>query len=97
MSFQNISNARDRLFNEYNIDISIDLKDTEWSFIVHQFQKRHLLAHKMGVVDEEFVKKTRIDYANIGKKVSITRNDVIDLIKYLNIVVNSITKNVQHS
>jgi len=97
LSFQNVSNAREKLLNEHSIDISNSLAANEWSFVVNQFQKRHLLAHKMGVIDKEFVKKTGIDGRSIGKKVSITKNDVTDLIKYLNIVVNNIAKNVQRS
>lgn len=97
LSFQNISNARDKLYNEHAIDISANLENTEWSFVVNQFQKRHLLAHKMGVVDEEFVKKTRTDHGDIGKKVSITKNDVTNLIYHLKVIVNNITKNIQRS
>ena len=97
LSFQNISNAKQKLNNEHSIDISADLEGNEWTFVVNQFQKRHLLAHKMGVIDEEFVNKTNIHSENIGKKVTIIESDVICVIQHLKVIVNNITKNVQRS
>lgn len=97
LSFQNIANAKEKLNAEHSIDISGGLEDDEWSYVVNQFQKRHLLAHKMGVVDEEFVKKTGVHSGSIGKKVSISESDVTTLIQHLRVIVNNITRNVHRS
>jgi len=96
LSFQNIYVARKKL-DESGINIAEGLDSTEWEFVVKQFQKRHLLAHKMGVVDEEYIKKTGSHPEQLGKKVLITENDVISLIGHLKVIVSNLSKHVQRS
>lgn len=95
LSFQNISAAKDKLIKEHNFDISDGLENEQWEFVATQFQKRHLLAHKMGVVDEDFIKKTNSDREIVGRKVSIAEPDVTELIQHLNVVVINLAKNIQ--
>jgi hypothetical protein len=83
ISFQNITRARDRLANGHGVDISNGLSASEWSFVVTQFQKRHLLAHTLGVVDQDYVGKTGTSSSMIGKKVQISEDDVRCLVSHL--------------
>ncbi len=85
LSFQNIYVAKEKL-DKSGIDITEGLNNVEWNFVVEQFQKRHLLAHKMGVVDEDYIKKTNAPRDQLGKKVLITENDVLMLEGVLNFV-----------
>jgi hypothetical protein len=96
LSFQNIHAAQKKL-NESGINIAEGLDNLEWNFVVKQFQKRHLLAHKMGVADEEYVQKTGDSPEQIGKKVLITENDVMSLITYLKVIVSNLSRHVQRS
>ncbi len=96
LSFQNIYVAKQKL-DESEINIAEGLDSSEWEFVVKQFQKRHLLAHKMGVVDEEYIKKTGSHPEQLGKKVSITENDVMSLIGHLRVIVSNLSKHVQRS
>lgn len=96
LSFQNIYVARQKL-DESGINIAEGLDSSEWEFVVKQFQKRHLLAHKMGVVDEEYIMKTGSHPEQLGKKVSITENDVMSLIGHLKVIVSNLSKHVQRS
>ena len=96
LSFQNISAAKEKL-DEFGIDITDGLDASEWKFVVCQFQKRHLLAHRMGVVDEEYVSKTGSHPEWLGKKVSITENDVLSLIDHLKIIVSNLSRHVQRT
>tara|TARA_B110000211_G_scaffold136739_1_gene156436 strand:- start:6774 stop:7661 length:888 start_codon:yes stop_codon:yes gene_type:complete len=96
LSFQNIYSAKQKL-DESGINIPEGLNNSEWSFVVKQFQKRHLLAHKMGVVDEDYIKKTNGDHKQLGKKVSITETDVTTLIIHLKVIVSNISKHVERS
>jgi hypothetical protein len=52
-------------------------------FVCEQFQKRHLLAHKMGIVDAEFLARTRSSPALLGRKVHISDGDVRILVQHL--------------
>jgi hypothetical protein len=79
LSFQNLQNARDTLANWYGFDLSAAVAPDEWLFACRCFQKRHLLAHKMGVVDEAYLRNTRDQQARIGRKVSITPAEVKSL------------------
>lgn len=97
ISFQNIRAAQIKLLSEYSIDISGGLNNEQWTFIINQFQKRHLLAHKFGVIDEEFIKKTNGDIATLGRKISITESDVIQLIENLNTISSNLSKNIERS
>ena len=97
ISFQNIAAAKDKLLKEEGLDITVGLDTKQWSFICEQFQKRHLLAHKMGIIDEEFVKKTSYPMSMVGRKVSITENDVRELAGALKVVVSNLFKGVSRN
>jgi hypothetical protein len=40
------------------------------------FQKRHLLAHKMGVIDAEYVQKANDPGAVVGRRIRVTSDEV---------------------
>lgn len=75
-SFQNLPNARDAVMRHLSFDLRDGLSDEEWTFVVAAFQKRHLIAHKMGVIDQRYVDVTGEPSAVVGRKVSVTREDV---------------------
>jgi hypothetical protein len=83
ISFQNITRARDRILKEQNLDISDGTPPEEWTFVATQFQKRHLLAHKMGIIDEDYCRNTGTDTYWVGRKVPISKEDVERLIGHL--------------
>ncbi|ASU38909.1 MULTISPECIES: hypothetical protein [Herbaspirillum] len=89
LSFQNIDAARTKLQKEEGFDIGAGVAQDEWDFVCEQFQKRHLLAHKMGIVDEEFVRKTD-SRLPVGRKVPIEEADVRSLVKILKTVVDTL-------
>lgn len=97
ISFQNISAAREKLMLEEGVDISDGLESAHWSFICDQFQKRHLLAHKMGIIDDEFVSRTGCSPSLLGRKVSVTEPDVRLLVGYLRIVAGNLFNGVARS
>lgn len=39
------------------------------------FQKRHLLAHKMGVIDEDYVQKASDPGAVVGRKIRVMADE----------------------
>lgn len=80
VKFQNLDGARKRLLNLFGFDLSQGLAADEWKFVVRCFQKRHLLAHSMGVVDEAYLKATLDMTATLGRKVVITADEVSKLI-----------------
>lgn len=96
-SFQNIANTKDKLVREHNIDISKNLSEKQWQFLCTQFQKRHLLAHRMGVIDEEYINRTNTPSEYLGRKATITDSDVRELLQYLRVVSRNLTNVVTRS
>jgi hypothetical protein len=90
ISFQNIEAASKRLLEVQGLDIANGVDVEDWQFVKEQFQKRHLLAHRMGVIDEEYQRKTNGDTSMIGRKVSITTDDVERLIRHLRTISNTL-------
>ena len=79
-SFQNLEGGRNRVLQEWGFDIADDLTSGEWRSCFGSFQKRHLLAHRMGVIDEEYVKKACDPSAVVGRKVTLGSDEVLALI-----------------
>jgi hypothetical protein len=74
--FQNLVGAQKRVQKLFGFDLSAFLSQQEWTFVCRCFEKRHLLAHKMGVVDEAYVKATSDHSVFIGRKIVIVSTEV---------------------
>ena len=76
------------------IDMAAPLDNDQWNFVVRCFQKRHLLAHTMGVIDNDYVKRANDPKAILGRKITIDADEVIELVKLLEIVGSHLYKNL---
>jgi hypothetical protein len=74
--FQNLAAARRKVLELFGFDFAETVSPDEWERACRVFQKRHLLAHKMGVVDEEYVRRANDPVAIVGRKVQVTREEV---------------------
>jgi hypothetical protein len=74
--FQNLAGARRRVQDIFGFDFADGLSPDEWQQAFRIFQKCHLLAHKLGVVDEEYVQKANDRGAIIGRRVQVARDEV---------------------
>ena len=74
--FQNLSGARRRVQQVYGFDFADGLTDEAWTSACHVFQKRHLLAHKMGVIDAEYIEKANDTGAVLGRRVRVSQGEV---------------------
>jgi hypothetical protein len=81
--FQNIAAARDRVREQFSVDFAATAAPADWKHILRAFQKRHLLAHKMGVVDEDYLSATADSPSLLGRKVSIPAPEVRELVVHL--------------
>ena len=83
ISFQNLTGAQKNVQKHFGIDLTAALSASEWLLITTSFQKRHLIAHKMGIVDDAYVQATCDANAIIGRKVKLDANQIreaLDLI-----------------
>jgi len=74
--FQNIAGARRKVLEAFGFDFADSLSADEWDCACRVFQKRHLLAHKMGVIDEEYLQKANDPGAVAGRKIRVTHAEV---------------------
>lgn len=83
ISFQNLTRANKRVQNLFGFSLANGLEANEWEFVCQCFQKRHLLAHKMGIVDQAYIDATGDMQSVVGRKVSITPDEVASFINHL--------------
>jgi hypothetical protein len=74
--FQNVSAARRKVQDTFGFDFADGLRPDEWKCACRVFQKRHLLAHRMGVIDEEYLQKANDAGAVLGRKISLSQSEV---------------------
>jgi hypothetical protein len=74
--FQSLSAARRRVQEVFGFDFADGLAAGEWQTACRVFQKRHLLAHKMGVIDEDYVQKANDAGAIVGRKIRLAADEV---------------------
>lgn len=74
--FQNLAGARRRVQEKFAFDFADVLRPDEWQQAFRIFQKRHLLSHKMGVIDEEYVQKATDPGAIVGRRIQVVREEV---------------------
>ncbi len=92
LSFQNLNGAWQSLLDLYGFDMAGSLSSEKWEFAVRCFQKRHLLAHSMGVVDDKYMKATSDASARVGRKVSISPDEVAELASVLQTLGSELCK-----
>lgn len=83
LSFQGLFKTRRQIQDLFDFDLAQGLNPNEWDFVCQCFQKRHLLAHRMGIVDEAYLKFTKDQQAIIGRKVTIEPNEITTFVEKL--------------
>lgn len=94
--FQNIASARQRVRDQFGVDFADRLNDLEWALVHRCFQKRHLLAHKMGVVDEEYIQATSDRTAILGRKSQVDSTEVRALVAALNTLGEQLSETLRN-
>lgn len=82
-SFQNLDKSRELLRRELGFELAAGIAPELWLEAVRGFQKRHLLAHTMGVVDQGYIDATNDKTAIVGRKIAITADEVRGLVGIL--------------
>ncbi len=90
ITFQNIGNAQTKVQKLFSLDITGGIDTNDWDFVIKGFQKRHLLAHKMGVIDDEYIKKAKDPKAVAGRKIVVTPDEVLQLTQLIRTIGNNL-------
>lgn len=97
LSFQNLTGARTRLQELFRVDLAANVAGDEWEAACISFQKRHLFAHKAGVVDEDYVAKTNDATAVVGRKVDVDAVEVATTIGILRRIGEGMAKELKRA
>ena len=76
ISFQNLAGAHKKFRQLFGIDISAGLSSSEWPFLNTAFQRRHVIAHKMGVVDNSYIQATGDASAVVNRKLKLDPDEI---------------------
>ena len=91
ISFQDLEGAKRRLREAYGIDLSSAVTAGEWQSLVRAFQRRHLIAHRVGVVDQAYVAKAADTEAVVGRRIHIKPDEVWDLLQLVGKVAQGLS------
>jgi hypothetical protein len=91
-TFQNLETVRSNLRDHFNIDIATLVSECEWKEGVIGFQKRHLVSHRMGVVDQSYIEKAGDTRYPAGRKIEITASEVRTLSQTIKVLGEIIAK-----
>lgn len=86
IAFQSLPGARRKVQDAFAFDFADGLTADDWNSACRVFQKRHLLAHKMGVVDEDYLKKTSDTGAVVGRKIRVDSDEVTATVRIIEIL-----------
>jgi hypothetical protein len=74
--FQNLTAARRKVQDAFNFDFADTVRPDEWDAACRAFQKRHLLAHRMGVIDDDYIQKANDPGAILGRRIALIQEEV---------------------
>ncbi len=86
LSFQSLEGARRRLQDKFGFDLAKGLDAEGWEFVCRCFQKRHLMAHKLGIVDGEYLAKANDPSAIPGRRISVSDDEVRMLVEHMRLL-----------
>jgi hypothetical protein len=94
ISFQNVEAARQRVRDLFSVDMASALSPDEWSRVVLCFKKRHIIAHKLGVMDQQYAITAGDPDGVAGRKVRLMRGDVEQLSELLRRVGHTLARDL---
>jgi hypothetical protein len=80
VSFQRIFEANESLSKWFGIDFMKGVSDEDKLFLNRCFQRRHILTHNSGVVDDKYIKNTNDTTVRINQKIRIEKDEAFHLI-----------------
>lgn len=83
LSFQRIIEAEERLRTWFGIEILDGMKQDDGEFLNREFNRRHLIIHRAGRVDDEYLQKTGDTSVKLHQTIRIRSNELARLSELL--------------
>lgn len=90
ISFQNLKSSTEKLKRYFEIDMLEGVSEVDKKFINTIFNKRHLLTHKNGIVDDEYLTNTGDASVKVRQKIRIRSAEVQRAINLVEIISNNL-------
>lgn len=87
--FQNISDTQRWFRKHHNLDNYERLSEEEVWSLDRVFNKRHVIIHNGGLIDERYIKRTNADHGKIGTPVGKSRQEVLRAIRLVERIVQT--------
>ena len=85
--FQNIDRTHDLLSTDKGFDFKSKLTPPDDSIVNLGLQKRHIIVHNSGIIDDKYCQNTGESRSLIGNRLSIMKKDVLEFIKTVTKIV----------
>jgi len=90
-----IVDVGNKLFNNnFGIKYTDFITDAEYNEMNIYFQKRHIIEHLNGIVDEMYLEKTNDTNYKVGQRIIIRKSDIENLLKIITKLCNSLKKTI---
>jgi hypothetical protein len=76
ISFQNLDRAAQRVSRLFDVDLRGCVSADVWNTAVRAFMKRHVIAHRAGVVDQQYLDETSDAEAILGRLVPLSVDEI---------------------
>ena len=80
--FQRLGETRDRLRKDLDIELAALAESDEFKLADGFFERRHVIAHNLGVVDQRFAEKLKA-YHLLGKDIEVMPEDVLRILNFV--------------
>lgn len=80
ISFQNLKRASQRLQSLWGLDLELVISAGNWEAAHKHFMRRHLIAHRSGVVDQKYLDETGDPSVSVGRRLSVHPDEVDALV-----------------
>ncbi len=89
-AFQNLDVGGELWQDIFNESYKNWLSDTEFKRLNILFQRRHLLQHTEGIVDEKYIAKSSDNKYKSGQRIVVKEKDAIELVNYIKTLTKQI-------
>jgi len=92
--FQSLDRTKDIFSSQFNVDIFKNLAGNKIDELYLLFNKRHILTHNLGIIDQKFLQNTGLQQSILNHKVEISKQEILDAINSLEIISETIKTNL---
>jgi len=90
MSFQNILKANECLQNWFSFDMLYHFSDDDKTFLNRMFNRRHVLIHNGGRIDQEYLDNTGDTSVRLNQKIVVRSKEIRRLLPLLRMVAKNL-------